>query len=107
MNQYEEGFDMRRSRLWLCALGVLIIGLAGCSQAPPSQQILGKWEEIKKDAHGVVYKKATAFTDNKSLRTMEFFKDGSMMYDTYYGKWVLLDDGRLKLEFALPGGRCW
>ena len=103
MDQHEKGSGRRHFR-WLAALGMLTIGPAGCSQPTPSQQILGKWEEIKEDSRGQVFKKVATFTDGKGLAGVEFFKDGSMMWYAHYAKWMLLEDGRLKLDFSvLPG----
>ena len=51
-----------------------------------------------------MFKKVATFTDGKGLAGVEFFKDGSMMWYAHYAKWMLLEDGRLKLDFSvLPG----
>ena len=76
-------------------VGLLTVSfLVACGQNP-QQKILGKWEELSQDR--------TVF---------EFFQDGTATLKTKQktgrteeasAKWLVLDDGRLKLDIVLLG----
>lgn len=73
---------------FVLALSVLII-LAGCNDT--KAKIVGKWMPADKQ--------------NKS--TIEFLSDSTIIMvssegERYPGKWSMLDDGRVKMDFAKP-----
>lgn len=68
---------------------LLTLALSACG-AKPQDQILGKWQEVSGD-RGV----------------MEFFQDGTFIggakKQNVQGKWIILNDGRLKLDVNVLG----
>ena len=78
---------------WRNSLIVLLTTffLVACGQKP-QQKILGKWEELSHD-HSV----------------FEFFQDGTATLkvqttgEVASAKWIVLDDGRLKLDITILG----
>lgn len=80
---------------WRNALIVLLTTfvLVACGQKP-QQKILGKWEELSQD-HGVF----EFFQDGTA--TLKQQKNGKMQEAA--AKWIVLDDGRLKLDITILG----
>lgn len=65
----------------ICVIGMCLM-ITGCGKTT-NEKIIGKWSEI-----------------DKGLGSIEFFEDGSFLYTSSResGKWVILQDGRLKMN---------
>ena len=87
---------MIRTILPASALLTLLLVMSGCGGVKPSQKILGKWQEVGGKGD-----------------TMEFFEDGTwrvqqvkpagLLIGGDNGKWIILQDGRLKMDVVIGG----
>lgn len=80
-------------------IGILIIILSNssCAATDERKKVIGKWKVEKVTTEqGTLDQRLTKFWAGKPL--IEFFSDNTFVQEGNHGKWILLEDGRIKME---------
>ena len=78
--------------------GSLMLSNIACDAIGQNSKVLGKWECIKitkKDG-----REENLANYDKSMKIIEFFSDKTYMRGKISGNWIILEDGRMKMQDA-------